>query len=178
MIFDITKISQILMFDSIQEYESENFDHYSDTILSVISISEDNLVVYYGKRRLKNVIVDFSPPRLSEYPENKLYIQLELVQDDRKIFIKDIYYKYLKSIRDLKIATLDDNYLTVYLEPSEESFWTTTVSFSDGSDSTLLFADSSGRLSQLTVDSIKSSLEDRLKEEIGDLSGDIRWDNW
>lgn len=178
MIFDITKISQILMFESIQEYESEDFDHCSNTTLSVVSISEGNLVVYYGKRRLKNVIVDFSPPRLSEYPENKLYIQLELVQDSRKVLIKDIYYKYLKGMRDPKVATLSSDYLTVYLEPGEESLWTTTVSFSDGSSSTLVFADSDGNLSQSTVDSIKKSLEDRVKEEIGDLSGDIHWNNW
>lgn len=106
MIFNVTNISRILYYDSYENYTNRVKDEYDEFTLYVIKISDDQILVYYGDRRLKDTLVVDSYPNLPEYPLNKLYIQVG-VKDNKSLYVKSLHYKYLNDFRDPEIVTFN-----------------------------------------------------------------------
>lgn len=107
MVFNVTKISQILYVDSYNDYINRDKNEYDEFTLYVIKMSDSQMVIYYGDRRLKDTLVVDSYPSLPEYPLNKLYLQIGKRSDDSD-YVKSIHYKYLNSFRDPEIATFSN----------------------------------------------------------------------
>lgn len=167
MKFNVTNISKVVYLDSLKEYEDFlNSRPYDDFTLFIVKSSDGQVLVYYGHRRLKDVlVVDSGSPILPDSPVNKVYLSVGKKSDD-EYFVKDIYYKYLSGPRSPRIAKFskDREYLKVYSEPSEDNLWTAKVVFSSEDEAVLLdidFLSGTLQIHDSTLASVKTGLESK-----------------
>lgn len=87
---NITSISEIVYCDR-EYYRGHVNDKLSEYRLFIVksSVSGKTLEVYYGHRKLRDVLVAKSYPSGRDYPNNKLYLRLSCFGDFRDIFYKN-----------------------------------------------------------------------------------------
>lgn len=173
MIFNVTNISNIVYCDSMSEYYNlVSSDIYDEFTLYIVDINH-NLLLYYGLRRLTDILsIDSSSPTLPESPTNKFYLEIgKNINGD--MCVKNVYYKYLPKFRKPTVATIDKGYIKLYKELDTS---TSHLEISDGSSGDIILGFSSS-LDESVVEKIKESILRRVSERYRS-DGDILWRTW
>lgn len=177
MVFNTTDISSVVICNNLEEYENlVNSDSYEEFALYIVEVSDNQLLVFYGRRRLTDILViDSLPPNLPESPINKFYLLVDSINND-EVQVQNIYYKYLKEFRQPKVAQFLTSYISSF---SEGTLGTFDMIFSDNSKATVLLSTEEGLLSDSAVQSIVKRIRERVMNDNGiDANGDIFWYEW
>lgn len=155
---NVTEVSDLLVC-SRDYYESAVNDPLSEFKLFVVKSPENKTVeVYYGQRKLKDILVVESLPSGLEYPSNKLYIRIS--QSGQ---VKDLFYK----TPDSRLISLSEKMLVKEVTYDHNSV---RILWNDNREFNLSVLSVDGEVTPLTI-----SIAEKVKELADKLDPEVVW---
>lgn len=172
-IMNVTSISEIMYFESHQEWEEYNnsasYDEYRLSIIKTADSIGKYLEVYYGSRRLTDILVVNSYPNSDEYPLNKIYIYVNKENLEEPEY-RGFYYKYIDKDGLVQVATIDLPYIRYVIRDFNKSLMTWL--WDNGEEDTVVVLTDDDKVPDSIVDPFVDAVSKTLKD---DYDYTLRW---
>lgn len=169
IVFNSTSLSQVVSYNSYEEYCSRKIEEYDEYTLYLVRLSSGILQLYYGSRKLGGVSVVEGVPSSQDYPVNRLYFRVVYSKDRKTCQVVNIYYKMRKSFRESVLFEFDRTFIR-FVKVTDSVL---TIELSNGTVFSTLILDG-GKLSDSTLEKIRKGLES--DGIIG--GGNLIWIRW